>query len=383
MSIVAYFDHIPYFTGDILLGALIDTGVDPQKLEDILNQYHGIGSKIDLKLGETHGTKVVSVSVSATKKLRRESIWATLTEGKDSPAGELIGKVISNIETHAKTCEKGGNLISLADDDWDASNVITRILALCNALNLQEIETLYHEPLPFSPGVLNSPPFITSLMQGINISCAHSSDGVVMDIAGISVLTALSARTRSIPDFTLQKIGYSVLDIDGDPKKFVRLCLGKNEPSINSDSVDVLETQIDDMNPQFYGHVIDLLLRSGALDAFLTPLIMKKNRPGVLLTVLSPPSLTDLLTKLIFKETTTLGIRRSTTSREILPRREVPVITPLGTVRIKVVYLENKWRYTPEYEDCRQIALRKSIPLADVYAAVHEKAGHMNLGKTS
>ena len=204
-----------------------------------------------------------------------------------------------------------------------------------------------------------------------------------MDIAGISVLTALSARTRSIPDFTLQKIGYSVLDIDGDPKKFVRLCLGKNEPSINSDSVDVLETQIDDMNPQFYGHVIDLLLRSGALDAFLTPLIMKKNRPGVLLTVLSPPSLTDLLTKLIFKETTTLGIRRSTTSREILPRREVPVITPLGTVRIKVVYLENKWRYTPEYEDCRQIALRKSIPLADVYAAVHEKAGHMNLGKTS
>ena len=84
-----------------------------------------------------------------------------------------------------------------------------------------------------------------------------------------------------------------------------------------------------------------------------------------------------------FKETTTLGIRRSTTSREILPRREVPVITPLGTVRIKVVYLENKWRYTPEYEDCRQIALRKSIPLADVYAAVHEKAGHMNLGKTS
>ena len=127
MSIVAYFDHIPYFTGDILLGALIDTGVDPQKLEGILNQYHGIGSKIDLKLGEAHGTKVVSVSVSATKKLRRESIWATLMEGKESPAGELIGKVISNIETHAKTCEKGKNLISLADDDWDADGIVNTL----------------------------------------------------------------------------------------------------------------------------------------------------------------------------------------------------------------------------------------------------------------
>ena len=159
----------------------------------------------------------------------------------------------------------------------------------------------------------------------------------------------------------------------------VRLCTGDIAQPVDCESVQVLETQIDDMNPQFYGHVVDLLLESGALDAFLTPVIMKKSRPGVLLTVLSPPALADRLSELILKETTTIGLRSYSAARRVLPRREATVETPYGTVRIKVVLLGDARRYTPEYEDCREAARKTGIPLADVYAAVHDAAGRMDL----
>ena len=133
------------------------------------------------------------------------------------------------------------------------------------------------------------------------------------------------------------------------------------------------------MNPQFYGHVVDLLLEAGALDAFLTPVIMKKNRPGVLLTVLAPAALAGRLSGLIFRETTTIGLRTYPVSRSVLPRSETAVETPYGAIRIKVVEQGDSQRYTPEYEDCRQAALSSGVPLADVYAAVREAAGRVAL----
>ena len=108
-------------------------------------------------------------------------------------------------------------------------------------------------------------------------------------------------------------------------------------------------------------------------------MIMKKSRPGVLLTVLAPTTLAGRLTEVIFRETTTIGLRSYPVSRSVLPRREARAETPFGAIRIKVVRQENATRYTPEYEDCHQAALKAGVPLAEVYAAVHEAAGRMDL----
>ena len=259
-----------------------------------------------------------------------------------------------------------------------------RILLLCNALHLLGIESLHHVALPFAAGIESTPPLQAALMRGAAI---HPVDHAPGDLPGCAFLTALSAGPMKGTGFTLRNMGYGGDDADRGVGHVARLCTGEAGGVVGGvaggvaggDSVQILETQIDDMNPQFYGHVMDLLLEAGALDAFLTPVIMKKNRPGVLLTVLAPAALAGRLSGLIFRETTTIGLRTYPVSRSVLPRSETAVETPYGAIRIKVVEQGDSQRYTPEYEDCRQAALSSGVPLADVYAAVREAAGRVAL----
>jgi len=139
---------------------------------------------------------------------------------------------------------------------------------------------------------------------------------------------------------------------------------------IGSDTVTVLEANLDDLNPQVFGYVMDRLLEEGALDAFGMPVQMKKNRPGMLLTVLCKPEDAGKLTQLIFTETTTLGVRRRDEARQTLARRWENVRTQWGEVRIKVASMNGTvTNYAPEYEDCRRIAAEHHIPLKTV---IHE-----------
>jgi hypothetical protein len=134
-----------------------------------------------------------------------------------------------------------------------------------------------------------------------------------------------------------------------------------------SDTVTVLEANLDDLNPQVFGYVMDRLFKVGALDAFAMPVQMKKNRPGTLLTVLCKPELASDLTQLIFTETTTLGVRRREETRQTLARRWQSVRTPWGEVRIKIASMNGTvTNYAPEYEDCRRIAMEHHVPLKQV-----------------
>ncbi len=383
MAVAAYFDQVSGFTADMLLGALIDAGADRagqagqavrKGIEAALKRHHGVDCEISVEAGQVDRTQVAYASLSAGEASVPESFRA-IPGGVDTPAGALIRKVIAHLEKNVNDLWGTRDQVP-SDDDVGGRQAAVGILALCNALHLHGIDVLYHEALPFASGIDPTPPLHAALMRGVAIRPVVRAPA---DLAGCAVLTALSAGTKNVPDITLRKVGYGGHDADHEQGELVRLCTGEIARQDDNESVQVLETQIDDMNPQFYGHVVDLLLDSGALDAFLTPVIMKKNRPGVLLTVLSPPALAGRLSELILKETTTIGLRSYPASRRVLPRHETTVETPYGAVRIKVVLLEDSRRYTPEYEDCRQAARRSGIPLADVYAAVHEAAGRMDL----
>ncbi len=398
MALAGYFDQLSGFTADMLLGALIDAGTDCEEIAASLKRHHGVDCEINVAKERIDGTQVTYASLSCVEASVPEAYRAIPDKGADTPAGALIGRVTDHLEQNVKQLwgapdqapdhtpgHAPGHAPSV--EALGGRHAALRILVLCNALHLLGIDALYHEALPFAAGIDATPHLIASLMQGATVRPVDRApvDRAPVDLAGCAVLTALSAGSMHGFEFTLRSVGCGGNNADRGDGNLVRLCLGEvaHMGGITQvgdrESVQVLETQIDDMNPQFYGHVLDLLLDAGALDAFLTPVIMKKSRPGVLLTVLAPTALAGRLTELIFKETTTIGLRSYPVTRSVLPRREARAETPFGAIRIKVVRQGNATRYTPEYEDCRQAALKAGIPLAEVYAAVHEAAGRMDL----
>ena len=190
---------------------------------------------------------------------------------------------------------------------------------------------------------------------------------------GAAIVKTLASRFAAFPEMKIEKSGYGAgsRDFPGHPN-VVRLTVGKAASDTliaktSSEMISVLEANLDDLNPQVFGYVMDRLLDEGALDAFGLPVQMKKNRPGMLLTVLCKPEDASKLTQLIFTETTTLGVRRRNETRHILARRWEPVSTQWGEVRIKIASMNGTvTNYAPEYEDCRRIAAEHHVPLKQV-----------------
>ena len=383
MALAGYFDQLSGLTADMLLAAMIDSGADPTALEAAMKSHHGVDCGIDVTEGRVAGNRVTYTSLTCAEASVPETCRAIPGGGADTPAAVLIGKVIDHLEKNVNGLRGTEDQVPTVEA-LGGRHTALRILLLCNALHLLGIESLHHVALPFASGIESTPPLQASLMRGAAI---QPVDHAPIDLPGCAFLTALSAGPMNRTGFTLRNMGYGGDDADRGDGHVARLCTGEAGEEAGEvagevaggGSVQILETQIDDMNPQFYGHVVDLLLEAGALDAFLTPVIMKKNRPGVLLTVLAPAELTGQLSGLIFRETTTIGLRTYPVSRSVLPRSETAVETPYGAIRIKVVEHGESRRYTPEYEDCRQAALSSGVPLADVYAAVREAAGRVAL----
>jgi uncharacterized protein (TIGR00299 family) protein len=190
---------------------------------------------------------------------------------------------------------------------------------------------------------------------------------------GAAIVKTLASRFSAFPEMKVEKSGYGAgtRDFPGHPN-VVRLTVGENTQNAwaaktASDTITVLEANLDDLNPQVFGYVIDRLLEEGALDVFGKPVQMKKNRPGMILTVLCKPPDAARLTQIVFAETTTLGVRRRDEIRQTLARRWESVATPWGEVRIKIASMNGTvTNYAPEYEDCRRIAAEHHVPLKSV-----------------
>jgi len=201
------------------------------------------------------------------------------------------------------------------------------------------------------------------------------SSGVQAELVtptGAAIAKTLVRRFGSFPEMKIEKSGYGAgsRDFPGHPN-VMRLVVGEAASTLaaktSSEMITVLEANLDDLNPQVFGYVMDRLLEEGALDAFGMPVQMKKNRPGTLLTVLCKPEDASKLTQLIFTETTTLGVRRRAEVRQALARRWETVRTPWGEVRMKIASMNGTvTNYAPEYEDCRRIAAEHHVPLKTV-----------------
>src|SRR5271169_3303158 len=202
---------------------------------------------------------------------------------------------------------------------------------------------------------------------------------------GAAIVKTLARRFAAFPEMKIEKSGYGAgsRDFPGHPN-VVRLTIGEAATTLAantaSDTVAVLEANLDDLNPQVFGYVMDRLFEEGALDAFAMPVQMKKNRPGSLLTILCKPEDAGKFAQLLFTETTTLGVRRREEMRQTLSRRWENVGTPWGAVRIKIASMNGTvTNYAPEYEDCRRIAAEHHVPLKTVMGEAVE--AYVRLGK--
>ena len=213
-------------------------------------------------------------------------------------------------------------------------------------------------------------PATARLLQGAAVYSGPQKVELVTP-TGALLLTHYASGFGPIPAMRLSRVGYGAGTRDfADTPNVLRVLVGEADAAAPSHAVSVLEAEIDDMNPQIFGLLMDRLLEQGALDVFYTPIQMKKNRPGTLLTVIARPEARAALTATIFRETTTIGVRYHQTMRECLDREVVTVNTPLGAVRFKVARRDGDiLNASPEFDDCVRIARERDLPLKDVQAA--------------
>jgi uncharacterized protein (TIGR00299 family) protein len=296
-------------------------------------------------------------ALSATGKARAKDLFLQLGAAEAA----IHGTTLENVHLH-----EVGALDSIID-----------IVGAVYALESLGIDRIVASPLNVGGGTITSAhgvypvpaPATLRLLQGAPIYSGPQQVELVTP-TGALLVKAYASEFGTVPAMTLSAIGYGAGSRDlPDTPNVLRVLIGEGDAKAPSTTVVVIEADIDDMNPQIFGVVMDTLLAQGALDVFYTSIQMKKNRPGILLTVVAPPDARERLTAIIFRETTTIGVRYSEMARECLDREEVTVATPLGPVRIKVARRNGHILNTsPEFDDCARIARERDVPLKEVQA---------------
>jgi len=204
------------------------------------------------------------------------------------------------------------------------------------------------------------------------------SSGVETELltpTGAALLTSLGTHFGPMPPMKVEKIGYGAGRTELAHPNVLRLLIGTPARISGQERVAVVETNIDDMNPQFYDYVMENLLAIEVMEVFLTPILMKKNRPGILLTVICPTEKVSSVIEFLLKETTTLGLRWHEEERSKADREIVPLQTRYGKIRFKLARWKGRMvNVSPEYEDCKQVALKKKIPLKEVFEQARKEA---------
>jgi len=262
-----------------------------------------------------------------------------------------------------------------------AVDAIIDVVGAVSGLSILGIEAVYCSAIHLGSGtvtcahgILPVPaPATLELVKGFPVY-ATKIQGELLTPTGAAILTTLAQGFGPMPALTVKKFGYGAGTANPEIPNLLRIIIGNTASDINDcemDQVAVMETAIDDMNPQIYDYVIQQALGLGALDIFLKPIQMKKNRPGVLLTLMCRPDDLERFSRFLLKETSSIGLRWRFESR-IKARREIREIsTSLGTVRVKTAWIQNEIiHHSPEFEDCKEIASTRNIPLKTVIARI-------------
>jgi hypothetical protein len=375
---LAYFDCFSGISGDMLLGALLDAGVPLADLQTQLQALDLPGWELTSEKVWKNGMAATYAKVRAKDTTTHRSLSTILEIIEKSSLAAPVKAQAADIFKKLGEAEASVHNVPLEKihfHEVGAIDAIIDITGSCIGFAALGIERFACSPLnvgggtaKMAHGVLPVPAPATARLL---VGKPTYSNGVQKELVtptGAAIVSTLCDTFGPQPAMSVAAIGYGAgtADLEGQPN-VLRLMVGESaEKSASStdETIHVLEANLDDMNPQIYGYFLEKALSAGALDVFATAVQMKKNRPGMLVTVLCKPQDADKLTKLLFEETTTLGVRSHTASRRILPRESVSVSTQFGDVRVKVARVNGRIQHAaPEFDDCRKLAEEKNVPL--------------------
>ena len=371
----AYFDCFSGISGDMTLGALIDSGADRAVLDAAVETL-GLGDEVRIEVrrearGHAGGTRVeVSVSDRVERTVPK---LRGVVEDSDAP-GPVKKSALDAIDriARAESVIHGVPEAQLHLHELGGGDTLVDIVGAYWLLDSLEVERVHASPLPLSrPG-----PATLRILEGTGAQLIPVDQGrELVTPTGAAILAAAASFDR--PAMTLDRVGYG---LGAHPAPGNALAVWIGDEVETSTGVTLLETNLDDMAPNLIAALLEDLMSAGALDVTVVPALMKKGRPGHVLTVMSPPELVAALSEHVLRHSTTLGVRLRTADRVLASRRLIEVQTPLGSARAKVKEIGGAAvDVTPEYEDCRRIAREQSLDLREVMRIV-DGAARRQLG---
>jgi len=386
---IAIFDTYSGLSGDMMIGALISAGMPLEYLQKELK-------KLDIRHYSISQTLIQKKSITAVKfNVHIEHVHNNSDNDSEHHShGRSYKKIISLIDASELSqgvkdrAKKIFKIIGEAEakihnvmlDDVHfheigAIDSIVDIVGCAIGFEYFNIRKVYTTTIPLGRGFVETQHGRMPIPAPATMEILRDYPVVFLDIpfelttpTGAGIIKAESSGELLNKKFIVNKIGYGAgaQEIRDFPNIF-RLMIGEIAESYFYDETLIIETNIDDMNPEFYPYVVEKLLDAGALDAYLVPIIMKKGRPGILLSTLVDSNLIDDILEIIYRETTTLGIRILRVERRKLLRDFAEVETKFGKVKVKVVNIEMGKRFIPEFEECKKIATERNIPISEVY----------------
>ena len=383
---IAYFDCSSGISGDMCLGALVDSGLPLKEIQKGLKGLRVKGYRLETKKVKRAGIAATKVDVvirqSAISGQRPAKRWKDIKKIiRDSSLPDEMkrrGLGIFKRLFEAEGRVHGEEFTRTHLHELGAVDCIVDIFGTLIGLNILGVERVYSSALNLGKGSVVTEhgrlpvptPATAEILKGVPV---YSSD-VPFELTtptGAAIVRELAQNYGRIPMMKIQHTGYGAgqKNLPGLPNT-LRIFLGEDIVSKHTEPhqrVSIIETNIDDMNPQCYEYVMGRLFSAGALDVYLTQVIMKKGRPGVLLTVLCGEDRKEDIIDLLFKETSTIGVRFHEVARLVLKREIRRVNTEYGTIRVKVSKRpDGTPKFSPEYEDCKRIAEQHKIPLIEV-----------------
>lgn len=364
------------------VGALLHLGLPRGKLERELKKLPGLRYRLEVSKKFVNGIQATRFRVRAEEsgagrswKMIRKIIKQSSLESDVKDQG---------LDIFARLAEAEGRIHGVPPDrvhfhEIGAIDSIVDIMATAIGTHHFKIDSFVFSSVPLGRGVTPSrhgplpvpAPATLELLKGVSVQWINL-DGETITPTGAAILSALGSQVEDAPRMTIEKIGYGAGEREfPDRPNILRILLGERGPAWGHDEMVVLETNIDDMNPEIYDYVLDRLFAAGARDVSLSPIQMKKNRPGTLLRIIGESSTRDRLAEIIFKETSTIGIRYYPVKRLVLKRVPLRLKTRFGSVWVKMIEEpDGEKRIVPEYEELKRLAEVKRIPLKWLYDEV-------------
>jgi uncharacterized protein (TIGR00299 family) protein len=383
---IAHFDCFSGISGDMTVAALIDAGVDADAIRKAIASLE-LPIKLEISKVRKGGFAATHFKVEVPdehKHRHLHHVEEILKRGAITPRQRDLALRIFRRIAEAEAAVHGVAIEKVHFHEVGALDSIADIVGAAIGLDLLGVEKFTSRSVPTGNGMVQCAhgmmpipaPGTAELLKGVPLA-SSSIQSELTTPTGAAILTTVVQEWVEQPVMTVAKIGVGAgtRDLPEQPnvlRLFVGDCVqaqGSQPVGVQSDEVWLLETNLDDLPAEVIGYCYDLLLASGALDVFTTPIYMKKNRPGILLSVLAPADAVLTLEEILFRETTTLGIRRCLYQRHKLNRRSCTVETPWGPVAGKVGWLDGRPpAFSPEYEDCARLARENSVALRTVYA---------------